>query len=70
MIFVQIQLARDKQEGENYCYFNYEFGILKTFRRGRDQTSTIDFPPDITEREDSGTREGLGVENIEFKRIS
>ena len=70
MIFVQIQLARDKEEGENYCYFNYEFGILKRYNRGENQFSKIDFPVDITEREDSDNRDGLGVENREFKRIS
>lgn len=64
MIFVQIQLKRGKQVGENGGYHNYEFG---TFKEKLSRTeSYIDFPESNRETE----REDYYVKNREFKRIS
>lgn len=64
MIFAQVQLARNQEEGENFCYFNYEFGVL----RKKPNYYQLNIPEDPTGRE-TGDRGWLGVEKEEVKVI-
>lgn len=66
MIFIQIQLKRNQEEGSECNYYNYEFGTYN--RKSSRYESKIDFAEDSTNR-DVGLREDYFVKNKEFKRI-